>query len=76
MTEEKRKTKVPVFRINNLLRLKRELDEEVKSVMEKYGVDIGYIRGLFKQPSGAPPSKKTRKSSPKKKSFDRSDLIE
>ena len=94
MTEEiktkERETKVPIFRIRQLLRMKKELDNEVKFIMEKYNVEIGYIRGLMKLPMNEkPPAKKKTKKEPepaatkparkprttKKKPVDNSDLI-
>ncbi len=73
---EARKTKVPIDRIRTLIRLKKKLDDEVKLIMEEYKVDINYIRGLFKLPTDTPPTTRSRKRTPKKKTFDRTDLIE
>ena len=84
-----RETKVPVTRIRKLIRMKKDLDDEVRNIMATYNVDMGYIRGLMKMPTQEPVSKK--KATPKKKAppqpesstprkqkkyIDRSDLIE
>ena len=53
---ENYKTKVPMVRIRKLIKLKQQLDDEARDVMETYGVNMSYIRGLLKtsmeQPKG------------------------
>lgn len=52
------KTKVPMTKIKELVKRKKSLDTYVHQLMEDYGVSIGYIRGLLKEPLNESKSKK------------------
>jgi len=60
---ETRQTRVPVMRIRKLIKMKKDLDAEVKNIMEEFNVDMNYMRGIFKVPMNDTPTRK-RKSKP------------
>lgn len=49
-SSEPRKLKVPATRIKKLIKLNRALNDEVRNIIKEYGVSLGYIRGVLKEP--------------------------
>jgi len=52
LAEQKRGTKIPIAKIRKLIKLDKQLKDQIREIMETHSVSIGYIRGLLKTPMG------------------------